>query len=85
MMIYYSNPVTKRYRAGRREPERTCRCEAVPWPHRVGSVEGCCGDAYCSHGLPIPGHPDYEQRCPDCNRDEYGDFLFDCWRDEGLC
>ena len=72
--------VTVRHRIGRRRPEHTCRCDAVPWPHRLGSVKGCYGDAYCAHGLPTPEHPDYEGRCPDCDREAYGDMLFDSWR-----
>lgn len=74
--------VIERQRPGRRQPERTCRCDAVPYPHRVGSVKGCFGDLICCHGQPMYGHPDYEECCPDCTRDEYGDMLFDLWHDE---
>ena len=74
--------VTERHRWGRRRPERTCTCVAVPFPHRVGSVKGCYGDLICSHGWPMYGHPDYEERCPECDREAYGDLLFDLWHDE---
>lgn len=75
--------VTKRYRRGRQKPEYVCRCNAVPWPHRLDSIEGCYGHAFCHHGLPTPNHPEYEHRCPDCDREAYGDYLYDCWRDDG--
>lgn len=74
--------VSQHQRPGRKQPERTCRCDAVAFPHRVGSVAGCYGDLICHHGRPMYGHPDYDGRCPDCTREEYGDLLFDQWRDE---
>ena len=82
MLIRYRNgPVCERIRRGRRKPERTCTCAAVPWPHRVGTVLGCYGDLVCYHGLPMTGHPDYDGPCPACDREEYADSLFDLWRD----
>lgn len=75
--------VIERARPGRRRPERTCRCDAAPYPHRLGSVKGCYGDLVCDHGWPLYGHPDYDGRCPACDREEYADRLFDLWHDEG--
>ena len=67
---------------GRRETEHTCRCAAVRYPHRLGSVTGCYGDLICYHGLPMTGHPDYANRCAECDREEAGDIACDRWRDE---
>ncbi|MBN1180507.1 MAG: hypothetical protein JXD18_14960 [Anaerolineae bacterium] len=75
--------VRKHSRQGRRQPEATCYCEAAPWPHRAGSVEGCYGLAFCEHGLPTRDHPDYESRCAECERLEWGDFQYHRLRDDG--
>ena len=32
----------------------------------------------------MPGHPDYDGRCPECDREEYADILSDTWRDDRL-
>ena len=77
-----SGLVRERTRQGRRKPERTCTCAAVPWPHRADTVPGCYGDLLCYHGLPMTGHPDYADRCAECDREEAGDELFDRWHDE---
>ena len=69
--------VVIRRRHGRRQMEKTCTCDAVPWPHRAGSVEGCYGLAYCEHGLPTRDHPDFEGRCPECERWEWVDIVTD--------
>ena len=75
--------VTKHTRKGHRKPESTCRCDAVSFPHRLGSVPGCYGGLVCHHGLPMYGHPDFEERCRECDREDYGDHLDHLWRDEG--
>ena len=77
-----SGLVRERTRQGRRQPERTCTCDAVPWPHRVDTVPGCYGGLICYHGQPLHGHPDFAGRCPQCDREEYADIRFDRWRDE---
>ena len=69
--------VERRVRSRRRTPELTCTCDAVPWPHRAGSVAGCYGLAYCEHGLPTSHHPDYEGRCPECELWEWVDWYHD--------
>lgn len=68
--------------SGRRKPEHTCRCEILPYPHRSSSVPGCYGDLVCHHGTPQFGHPAYEGRCSECDREEYRDILFDLWHEE---
>lgn len=83
-MSWSVRPVIERRRHGRRRPERTCCCGAVGYPHRVGSIPGCIGDLTCAHGAPMPGHPDYDGRCPECDREEYADILSDTWRDDRL-
>jgi len=82
-MLCTNDLVTVRHRTGRRHPERTCRCDAVPWPHRLGGVEDCSGAATCAHGLPTAEHPDYEGRCGECDREAHADVLFDSWRVDG--
>lgn len=83
MSIRYRDAlVVERTRQGRRKAERTCTCDAVPYPHRLNSVKGCYGALVCYHGLPMYGHPDYDGHCPDCDSEEYGDLLFDLWHDE---
>jgi hypothetical protein len=77
-----NEPVRERTRQGRCQPERTCTCDAVRYPHRLGSVTGCYGGLICYHGQPMHGHPDFAGRCPQCDREEYADILFDRWRDE---
>jgi len=59
--------VVKRTRKGRRKAELTCRCDACPF------ASGRIGPAV--HGFPLLrtrsalyGHPDYEGRCPECDR-----------------
>ncbi len=74
--------VIERRRQGRRRPERTCTCDAVAFPHRLGSVKGCYGDLICSHGWPTHGHPDFDEACPECAWEAYSDLLFDQWHDE---
>jgi len=74
--------VVERHRPGRRRAERTCYCSAARYPHRVGTVPDCCGDLICAHGLPMYGHPGYEERCPECDWEEAGDIAFDWWHDE---
>ncbi len=76
--------VVERIRAGRRQVESTCYCSAARYPHRLGAVKGCHGDLVCFHGLPMPGHPDYDERCEQCAEEEYEDMKFDSWRDERL-
>ena len=76
--------VVERTRTGRQKPERTCTCDAVPWPHRVSTVLGCYGALICYHGLPMTGHPDYADRCAECDRAEAGDIACDRWRDERM-
>lgn len=83
-MSWSARPVIERRRHGRRLPELTCHCDAVGYPHRVGTVPDCIGDLTCPHGEPMPGHPDYDGRCPECDREEYADILFDTWRDDRL-
>jgi hypothetical protein len=83
MAVHYRGArVVARTRPGRRQPERTCACAAAPYPHRLNSVKGCSGDLVCYHGLPMYGHPAYDGRCPDCDREAYADQQFDVWRDE---
>ena len=81
--MYTNDLVTVRHRTGRRHPERTCRCDAVPWPHRLGSVEGCIGDGYCAHGMPTREHPECGERCLHCDSEAYADMLYDRWRVDG--
>jgi hypothetical protein len=70
--------VRRRRRAGRRRPEMTCTCDAVPWPHRAGSVAGCYGLAFCDHGLPTPDHPDWSgESCRECALWEWVDWVYD--------
>jgi len=76
--------VVERTRRGRSRPEKTCTCRAVRYPHRVGTVPGCYGDLVCYHGMPMYGHPDWDERCPDCDREAAADIAFDCWRDARL-
>jgi hypothetical protein len=75
-------PLVKRSHRQGRSPERTCYCDAVTFPHRLDSVPGCYGGLVCHHGLPMAGHPDYEWRCTQCDREEYDDIVFDRWHDE---
>jgi hypothetical protein len=72
--------VYERHRPGRRKPEQTCTCDAVPWPHRAGTVEGCYGLAYCEHGRPTREHPDGGEYCPECAWWEYVDHVTDLCR-----
>ncbi len=37
-------------------------------------------EQFCAHGQPTHAHPDYEGRCPDCDRDEYADIVCDLRR-----
>jgi hypothetical protein len=70
--------VFERRRPGRGQPELTCLCDAVPWPHRAGSVAGCYGLAFCEHGLPTHEHPDWcGERCRECDLWEYADRACD--------
>ena len=84
-ILYINEYVVRRTRKGRRKPELTCRCDALSFPHRAGSDPQCIGLLYCEHGLPLYGHPDYEGRCPECDRWEAADIAFDRWRDDRLC
>ncbi len=73
--------VIERRRPGRRKPERTCRCAAGAYPHRAGSLPGCYGELQCEHGLPLHSHPDYDGRCPDCERAAGIDLRYHAWKD----
>jgi hypothetical protein len=75
--------VVLRRRPDRRKLERTCTCDAVGYPHRAGSVDGCYGLSFCEHGRPTPDHPDYEGRCPECDRWAWADMRYHALRDEG--
>ena len=57
-------------------PIETCFCDSYPFPHRLGGGD-CDGNNYCCHGWYLP-----DSRCPECEREEYGDLLFDLWHDE---
>ena len=83
-MRHVNEFVIERSRKGRRKPELTCRCDALPFPHRAGSDPDCIGLLYCHHGLPMYGHPDWDGRCPDCDREAWADIAFDTWRDARL-
>ncbi len=72
--------VERRHRRGRRKAELTCHCDAAPYPHRAGSVEGCYGLAFCEHGIPTSEHPDFSGRCPECERWEHADHWYDTHR-----
>lgn len=72
--------VERRQRQGRQRAELTCRCSAAPYPHRAGSVKGCYGLAFCEHGIPTHEHPDFSERCPECERWEYADWWYDTHR-----
>ena len=73
--------VCERRRPGRRRTERTCHCPVLPYPHRSGSVLDCWGELICHHDRPMHGHPNFESRCPECDREEYGHLRFDVWRE----
>jgi len=69
--------VFSRRRPHRRHPELTCTCQAVSWPHRLGSVPGCYGRAFCHHGRRTGQHPDGAEFCPHCSADDWH-----AWADE---
>jgi DNA repair protein RadC len=48
--------------------------------------EAAAGDApavFCEHGRPTRDHPDYEGRCPECDRWEWVDVRYHALHDEG--
>jgi len=47
--------------------QTVCTCEAYDFPYRLGGG-ACNADLVCPHGMPEPGHPDYDgRRCADCD------------------
>ena len=34
-------------------------------------------ETLCAHGRPTRTHPDYEECCPDCDREDYADIVCD--------
>lgn len=37
-------------------------------------AEAACNEFYCQHGKKNVLHPDYEYRCPECDREEVADL-----------
>lgn len=60
-------------------PDQPCRCDAYPFPHRIGGGK-CYANLVCAHGVLTSDHPDYDRlvdHCQDCEREEYADWQFD--------
>jgi hypothetical protein len=63
--------------------QKTCNCDAYPFPHRKGGGK-CNEDLVCKHGHLLPDHPDYDptiDRCPECSYWERVDWAFDTYYD----
>lgn len=66
--------------------EKLCTCSVYPFPHRMYGGK-CQGLEYCTHGMRLPHHPDYDplqDGCRQCELENWADEQYDRLHDEGL-